>query len=123
MSDQKYNQGILKAQERLALQAAAGSAGQTPVKAQAHSLRFPKTKNKRKRVQIHRKWVTTKACASLVQDVSSAPWHGALMVEQGPVAMAKHSRALVSSVLSHPLPSSTEDLIVAKGFKCQIDKV
>lgn len=28
MSDQKYNQGILKAQERLALQAAAGSAGQ-----------------------------------------------------------------------------------------------
>lgn len=32
MSDQKYNQGILKAQERHALQAAAGSAGQTPVK-------------------------------------------------------------------------------------------
>lgn len=32
MSDQKY-QGILKAQERHAFQAAAGSAGQTPVKA------------------------------------------------------------------------------------------
>lgn len=33
VSDQKYNQGILKAQERHVLPAAAGSAGQTPVKA------------------------------------------------------------------------------------------
>lgn len=90
MPDQKYSLGILKAQERHALQAAAGSTGQTPVKAEAHSLRFPNTKKKRKRVQIHQSWVTTKACASLVHDVSSAPWPGALMVEQDPHS---HSQA------------------------------